>query len=326
MKRREVMAGLIALAATPRAAFAAPRRVGLIVWDGSVMMLEGKAGGDFVAAMRELGYLHGRDVLYEARYWKKQEDAPNMVAELLRWKADVIVAAGPPSILAAKAGTQRVPIVMMYSAEPVAMGIVSSLARPGGNITGLTYDHGFETMAKAVELLRDVMPRLRRVAIVWDGTDAAHPIYASHFAKVATQFKLTPISVGLKSVADIEPGFARIRAERAEGLVLLPSAQITLPNRHAILGFVARDRLPTIVNIVDGRDYPGAILQYGPNYSSMPRRAASFVDRVLKGARPADIPVEQPDKYDLVVHLPAARKLGLKVPQSILLRADRVVE
>ena len=290
------------------------------------MALTERQGVEFVAAMKQLGYAEGRDVVYEGRYWQKQEQAPDMVRELLRWKADVLVAAGPPSIVAAKAATDRVPIVMMFSAEPVAMGIVSSLARPGGNITGLTYDHGFETMAKALELLREVAPKLQRVAIVWDGTDTVHPVYARNFVAVAQQLKLTPVSVELKAVADVEPAFARMRTERAEALLLLPSAQITIPNRHAILDLAVRNRLPTIVNIVDGRDYPGAILQYGPDYSGMPRRAAAFVDRILKGAKAGEIPVEQPDRYNIVVHLAAARKLGLKVPQSVLLRADRVIE
>jgi putative ABC transport system substrate-binding protein len=304
----------------------APRRVGIITWQGALMELTKPAGGDFRAAMKAFGHLEGRDVVYEGRYWRSQEQAPEMVRGLVRLGVDVIVAAGPPSIVAARAVTDRVPIVMMYSAEPVAMGLVASLSRPGGNITGLTWDHGFETNLKALELLREALPKLRRVALIWDATDSVHPVYARHFAKAAPQLGMTLVSVALKNIADLEPEFARMRAEKAEALVVLPSGQITIPNRGTILSLVTRERLPTLVAIIDDRDWPGALLRYGPNLSSSPRRAAAYVDRILKGAKPADMPVEQPDKYDFIVDLAAAKMLGVKLPASLLARADRVIE
>jgi putative ABC transport system substrate-binding protein len=290
------------------------------------MNREGAHGIAFVAAMKELGYREGVDYIFDERLWQRQEEVPDLVRQLVRLKTDVIIAAAPPSIVGAKSVTKDVPIVMMYAAEPVAMGLVASLSRPGGNLTGLTWDHGFETILKALELLREALPKRRRVAVMWDGTDSVHPLYARHFAKGASQLGVALVSIELKRVADLEPEFARLRAEKAEALVVLPSGQITIPNRNTIMTLASRDRLPTLVNIVDDRPWPGALLRYGPNLSSNPRRAAAYVDRIFKGAKPADMPVEQPDKYDFIVDLAAARALGVKLPPSLIARADRVIE
>lgn len=327
MKRR---AFLIATAALPLCGRAQSgktlRRVGVVQFRGGLMNREGAQGIAFVAAMKELGYREGADYLFDERLWQRQEEAPDLVRQLVRLKADVIIAAAPPSIVAAKSVTRDVPIVMMYAAEPVAMGLVASLNKPGGNITGITWDHGFETILKAFELLREAMPNLRRVAVMWDGTDPVHPIYARQFAKGVPQLRLTVVSIELKRVTDLEPEFARMRAEKAEALFVLPSGQITIPNRNTIMALASRERLPTLVNLVDDRPWPGALLRYGPNLASSPRRAAAQVDRIFRGAKPADIPVEQPDKYDFVVDLGAARALDIKLPASLIARADRVIE
>jgi putative ABC transport system substrate-binding protein len=248
-----------------------------------------------------------------------------MARELLQAGAEVIIAAGPPSILAAKAATDRVPIVMMYSAEPVAMGLVRSLNRPGGNITGLTWDHGFETNVKALELLGETLPGIRRVALLWDETDSVHPVYAKYYEKAAAQRGLTLVSAPVRSMDDVERAVVRMRKERTEALVILPSGQLTVPKRVEVLALAMRERIPTLYSYV-GRDAPNALLHFGPNLDNMPRRAAAYVARIFKGAKPADIPIEQPDKYDLVVDLGVARKLGITVPGSVLFRADRVIE
>lgn len=327
MKRRTL---LLAAAVLPFCANAqsakTPLRVGVVQFRGGLMNREGAHGMAFVAAMKELGYREGTDYVFDERLWQRQEEVPEIVRQLVRLKTDVIVAAAPPSIVGAKSATRDVPIVMMYAAEPVAMGLVASLSRPGGNLTGLTWDHGFETILKALELLREALPKVRRIAVMWDGTDSVHPTYARYFAKGARQLGVTLVSIELKGVADLEPEFARLRAEKAEALVVLPSGQITIPNRNTIMALASRDRLPTLVNIVDDRSWPGALLRYGPNVSSSPRRAAAYVDRILKGAKPADMPIEQPDKYDFIVDLTAARTLGIKLPVSLLARADRVIE
>jgi len=325
MKRRAL---LIAAAALPLGAMAQARqrRVGVVTFRGGLMTRDAAYGNAFVAAMKALGYREGADYVIDERLWEKQAEVPDLVRQLVRAKADVIIASGPPSIVGAKAATREVPIIMMYSAEPVAMGLVASLSKPGGNITGITWDHGFETSLKSLELLREALPRLRRVALIWDATDSVHPVYAKYFAKAAPQLGMTLVSVPLRAVADLEPEFARLRAEKAEALIVLPSGQITIPNRSTIMSLVTRDRLPTLVGMVDDRGWPGALLRYGPNLASSPRRAAAQVDRIFRGAKPADIPVEQPDKYDVIIDLAVAKALGLTLPASLLARADQVLE
>ena len=259
------------------------------------------AGAAFVAAMLELGYREGKDYLFDDRPWDRQEEVPALVRDLVRLKVDVIVAAAPPSIVGAVAVTQRVPIVMMYAAEPIAMGLVKSLRRPGGNITGLTWDHGFETSVKSLELLKETIPGLRRVGLIWDGTDSVHPTYAKYFEKAAPQVSMTLISAEVRGPEAFDGSFGAAAPGSGGGLVDLPSGQITIPHRRALHGSRGA-RCDT-----DGRQYrlgprlAGRILHYGPHLGNMPRRAAAYVDRILNGANPADLPIEQPDKYDLVV-------------------------
>jgi putative ABC transport system substrate-binding protein len=303
----------------------APRRIGLLHWHGGMMNRELAGGRDFLAAMKELGYVEGRHFIYEERRWKIQEDAPGMARELLQLDCALIIAAGPPSIVAAKAATDKVPIIMMYSAEPVAMGLVASLNRPAGNITGLTWDHGFETNLKALELLKETLPGLRRVALIWDATDPVHPVYAKHYETASPRLGLGLIPAPVRHMQDVEPAVMRLKKEKADALVILPSGQLTLPKRVEILALAMRERIPTLYAYV-GRDFPNALLQFGPNLSNMPRRAAAYADRILKGGKPAEMPIEQPDKYDLVVDLTTARKLGIAVPNSVRVRADRVIE
>ena len=322
-----MLAAFAALAIAPHAPlYAQPsRRVGMLTWRGSLVDRDAEGGRELLAALARLGFVEGRDFAYEERHWNHQDEAPRLARELIALKPDVIVAAGPPSIVAIKAATDRVPIVMMYSAEPVAMGIVRSLNRPGGNITGLTWDHGFETNVKALELLKEALPNLRRVALIWDATDPAHPIYARYYERAAPHARLEMIGAPVRRIEDVPGAMAEIGKRRADALVILPSGQLTVPKRVEILELAMKERLPTLYAYV-GRDAPNALLHHGPNLSRMPARAAAFVDRILKGASAGDLPVEQPDKYDVVVDLRTASKLGLKVPQLLLARADRVIE
>jgi putative tryptophan/tyrosine transport system substrate-binding protein len=318
-------AGALAIGGSWRLDAQSVRRVGVLTWRGSMMDRDMEGGREFQAAMARLGYAEGRSMIYDEQRWEHQDQAAGLARELLARKPDVIIAAGPPSILAAKAATARVPIVMMYSAEPVETGIVRSLNRPGGNITGLTWDHGFETVLKEIELLKEVLPTLQRLAVLWDATDSVHPIYWRHCQKAAPQAGLHLISTPVRQFDDVARAVADMKKQRAGALLLLPSGQLTVPRRIEILDQVMKARIPALFAYV-GRDVPNALLQHGPNLSAMPERAAAYVDRIFRGAKPSDIPIEQPDKYDLVVDLSAARKLGLKVPQSVLARADRILQ
>lgn len=322
-----LIGGSLAAAALPARGQpgARPWRIAVVQFVGGLMNRTNRGGMAFAAAMEELGYREGRDYILDDRQWKNQDEVPGIVLDLVRLKTDVIIAAAPPSIVGAKSVTDKVPIVMMYTAEPVAMGLVRSLNRPGGNLTGLTWDHGFETNLKALELLKETLPELRRVALIWDATDSVHPVYAGYFEKAAPQVHLGLVSTPLRQPADFGPAFRKMRGQRADALVILPSGQITIPHAKAIMALAERERLPTLFSAV-GREFAGVLLYYGPNLSGAPRRAAAYVDRILRGANPAEIPIEQPEKYDLVVDLRTARKLGITVPHSILLRADKVIE
>jgi putative ABC transport system substrate-binding protein len=330
MNRRDSVLALLALGTAPLTLpvlAQEPRRIGVLTGAGASFNRDKWGGIAFVGAMKDLGYHEGRDFIYDARVWDRQDQIADHVRDLVRLRAAVIVAQSPPSIVAAKSVTDSVPIVMLFSAEPVAMGLVRSLGRPGGNLTGLTWDHGFETNLKSLELLKEVLPNMRRVALMWDATDSAHPIYAKYFEKAAPQIGLRLVSVAVRTADDFEPAFAQMRRKKADALIVLPSAQLTVPRRDAIMALAVRDRIPTLALItILQLSYPGALLHYGPNLESTPRRAARYVHQIFRGAKPSELAIEQPDKYDLFVDLKVARSFGIKVPHSVLIRADRVTE
>jgi putative ABC transport system substrate-binding protein len=326
MNRRDTVLALLALGAVPLAARAQePRRIGVL--SNGMFRRDNWGGVAFLSAMKEFEYQEGRDFIYDYRPWDRPDQIADQVRDLVRLKAAVIVAQSPPSIVAAKSVTDSVPIVMVMSAEPVATGLVRSLGRPGGNLTGLTWDHGFETNLKSLELLKEALPNMRRVALIWDATDSVHPIYAKYFEKAAPQIGVKFVSVAVRTADDLEPAFAQIRREKADALIVLPSAQLTVPRRGAIMALATRDQIPTLALITIAQSlYPGALLHYGPNLESTPHRAARYVHQIFRGVKPTELPIEQPDKYDLFVDLKVARSLGIKIPQSILVRADRVIE
>ena len=329
MNRRDTLLALLALSAASTlhdARAQSPRRVGVVHFRGGSFNREKWGGIALLKAMTDLGYEEGRDVIFDFRSWQKSDEMPAVVRDLLQSKVDLLVAVSPPAISAARTATDRVPIVFVFSAEPVATGLVRSYNRPGGNLTGLAWDHGFETYAKQLELLKEALPGLRRVAVLWDtAVDTTHDIYIRFYADAAPRLGLELISAGIRQATEIESAFEKIKDEKAEALIILPSAQITVPHRDAIMAHATRNRLPTLVGIMQ-YTYPGALFQNAPNHTDYPRRVAAFVDRILRGAKPGDLPIEQPNKYDLVVDLKAARALGVTIPQSILLRADRVME
>jgi len=324
--RRRLIAGFgVALAAPRFAAGQTLRRVGVVQGPGGNFARDKWAGKAFLAAMKGLGYQEGRDFVYELREWQKPEDVRTLVSELIRLKADVIVASAPPSIVGARSVTDRTPIVMVYAADPVATGLVRSLSRPGGNMTGLTWDHGFDTVLKQLELLSEALPAVRSIAILWDATDTAHPIYAGYFDRAAERLRLRLLSFGIRGATDLAPAFENMRRSGAEALVVLPSAQLLIPQRHEVMGLVRTNRIPTITGPIHW-DFPGALFLWAPSQEHVPQRAAVFVDRIFKGANPGDLPIEQPSRYLFHVDLRVARELGIAIPQSVRVRADRVIE
>lgn len=282
-------------------------------------------GSAFVDALKELGYDEGRHYVFDDRRWEKPDEVPALVRDLVRLKTDVIVAATPYSIAGAKSITHRVPVVFVYSADPVATGLVKSLSRPEGNLTGFAWDHGFATNVKNLELLKEAMPALQRAANIWDAADMVHPIYAKYMEEAAPRMGIQLLQLGLREPSDFEPAFAKMRKERSEAVIIGPGARLTVPHRYTLLALAEANRLPVVASHFSW-DWPGALLNWGPNHTDTPRQVAKYVDRILKGAKPGDLPVVQPSKYDLVVDMRVARKLGIAIPQSMLLRADKVIE
>jgi putative ABC transport system substrate-binding protein len=273
--------------------------------------------------LRELGYVEGRNLLVERRFAAfKYDRLPDLAAELVRLKPDLIVTGGNPSITALKQATTTVPIVMTWVIDPVGAGLVTSLARPGGNITGSTLSTGLEFVAKQLEILNEVVPKLSRVAILRQTGRAGAETAALESA--ARKLGLTILFADVRTPSDIEGAFATMTRSRA-GAFLILGGSVTWVSRQQIAGLAVQHRLPGIHLL---REYAeaGLLLTYGPNQVAQWRRAATYIDKILKGARPADLPVQEPTQFELVVNARTAKALGLKIPPLVLLRADQVIE
>jgi putative ABC transport system substrate-binding protein len=253
----------------------------------------------------------------------KYERFPALIAELVALKVDLIVAAGTPASLAVKKATTSVPLVMVAVGDPVATGLVASLGRPGGNITGLTSIA--ETLeGKRLELLREVIPKLSHVAVFWNPVNPVFKRALDELQAAAAVLRMKVLSLGVRTPEELDAAFAAIVRERPGALLVLAD-RLFLHHRARIMDFAAKHRLPGVHayrELVEA----GGLMSFGPSYAGMHRRAAYFVDRILKGAKPADLPVEQPTKFELVINLKTAKLLGLTIPQSLLQRADQIIQ
>ena len=285
------------------------------------------ADNPFARGLAELGYAGGRSLIIEDRFAEGRLDRlPHLAAELVRIPVDVLVVAGPSPLQAARAATKTIPVVMIAgSSDPVGEGIAASLARPGGNTTGLTFAVSPERFGKQLELLKGAAPRISRVAVWWDQQMALfHQSWAEPLHAAAQRLKfevLDPIQV--LDPGSIDGAFAAMRRQRADALFVAIAGPTNSYRRRVAEAAIA-NRLPTIAAFKEFT-VDGGLLSYGPDLAEMYRRGATFVDKILKGARPADLPIELPSKYELVVNLKSATALGLSMPQSLLLRADEVI-
>jgi putative ABC transport system substrate-binding protein len=238
-------------------------------------------------------------------------------------KVDVIVATATPSVRAAKNATSIVPIVMSGAADPVGMGFVASLARPGGNVTGLSQQSP-ELAGKRMELLRETIPRLVRLAFLAYGPDPAHRLFVKEAQKAAETLKVKIQALVLENVRELEGAFSKIAQERAEALIIQPLLVGGLEQGDTIVELAVKNRLPTVS---DGTQFAevGGLIYYGPSRVELFRRTAAYVDKILKGNKPADLPVEQPTKFELVINLKTAKQIGLAIPPNVLARADKVI-
>jgi putative tryptophan/tyrosine transport system substrate-binding protein len=277
----------------------------------------------FRQRLRQLGYVEGKNILIEYRYAEgKSERLPDLVAELVRLKVDIIVTIGPNATLAAKKASGTIPIVIASAADPVGSGLVSSLAQPGGNITGLSL-MAPDLDGKRLELLKEAFPKVARVALLWNPSGSRGNLALTDMEAAAKALGLKLLSLEVRSLDDFDSAFARAKKERAQALITTTGGLINTQQRR-VLDFAAKNRLPAIYHYSEFVE-AGGLMSYGPNNADVFRRAADFVDKILKGTKPADMPVEQPTKFEFLVNLKTAKQIGLTIPQKVLARADRVI-
>ena len=279
----------------------------------------------FKHGLRELGYLEGQNLAIEYRWAEGKNDRlPALAADLVRLRVDVIVTQGTLTALAARRTTSTIPIVFTVAGDPLRAGLIASLARPGGNVTGLAV-MGSEMTAKRLELLREAVPALARIAVLWN---SANPSSTPEFKETETAARALGMqaqSVEVKDASMLDRAFAAMIREQAKAIIVL-SDNMLFGQRKQIAHLAAHQRLAGIAWTREFAEDGGLLMVYGPDISEMHRRAAAYVGKILRGANPADLPVEQPTKFELVINLKTAKALGLTIPASLLLRADQVIE
>jgi ABC-type uncharacterized transport system substrate-binding protein len=327
MDRRAFISGITGrLLAAPLAVGAQPagkvHRIGFI--GNSTAVLESNLVEPWREGFRELGYVEGRDLIIEYR-WADGDYGrlPALVAELIALKVDVLVTAGTPAALAVKRATKTIPLVMVAVGDPVGTGLVASLARPGGNLTGLV-SIAPDLEGKRLELLREVIPKLSHISVLMNPANPFHALSEKQVRAAAGTLHMKAQFVSVRAESELDHAFEVITRNRPGGLIVLAD-RVFLHNRVRVADFASRNRIPGVYAYTELVD-AGGLMSFGPSYPGMHKRAAYFVDKILKGAKPADLPMEQPAKFELVINLKTAKALGLTIPPSLLLRADQVIE
>ena len=328
-KRRKLLVALGAGAsAAPFGSFAQQQgkvwRVGFLSLIGRPASLDSHFLSAFPRGMRELGYVEGKNLVIEWRFADgKFERLPGLAAELVQLKVDVIVTPAPQATSAAQKSTTTIPIVMANSDDPVGSGFVKSLAHPGGNITGLSNITG-DISPKHLEMLLSMVPKLTRVAVLVNPTESSYAMVLKSVQSAAQRTSATILPVEARTAPEIEKAFSAMARGKA-GAVIVAADSFFTQQRRQIAELAAKNRLPTISEY---REYAeaGGLMSYGSNRPEQFRRAATYVDKILKGTKPGDLPVEQPTKFELIINGRTAKALGLKIPQSLLISADKVIE
>ena len=279
----------------------------------------------FRQGLRELGWVEGQNIVIEYRWAEGHLDRlPGLAAELVRLKVDLIVASPTPGAMAAKNATGTVPIVAVSLTHPVELGLVASLARPGGNVTGVSYSVGADIFGKDLELLKEVVPRVRRVAVLSNPDSPARPLTMRNIKDAARSLSLHLQLLEARGPEGFDGAFAAMAKERV-GALLVVQDPAFIPHRARLVDLAATNRLPSIFTQREDAE-AGGLMSYGPSLSDLYRRAGSYVHKILKGAKPGDLAVEQPTKFELIINLRTAKALGLTIPPSLLQRADQVIE
>lgn len=328
MRRRSLLVGTLALAVLTIPLTAAAQqatrahRIGWLSVASRAAAVDSRAA--FTEALRQLGYDEGRTLFVEHRFAEGSSDRlRSFAAELVGLKVDIVVTEGTPAALAAKRATSSIPIVIMGPADPVGVGLVSSLARPGGNVTGVSAAYR-EIAAKCVELLSELVPGMSRIAFLGNRANVVNQLSFASAQAAADSLGLVIEYLSATTPAEIGPALDTLGGARVQGIIVSGDGVIWSRSRE-VVDFMARARLPAVY-FVDAHVAIGGLMSYGPSARELYRQAAIYVDKILKGARPADLPVEQPTKFELVINMKTARALDLTIPSSLLLRADHVIE
>jgi putative ABC transport system substrate-binding protein len=319
-----VLTAALGLLAAPRAIEAQSatkvRRIGYLASGPSAAGFQEK----FQQRLRELGWVEGRNVVFDFRFADGQFDRlPQLARELVELKPDLIVAQPTAAALAARNATTSIPIVMINVADPVGIGLVRSLARPGGNVTGTAFDVELGTISKALELLKTAVPRAQHVAVLSNPVNPAQKLTIEHLKVAAGRLKLRLLLLEAPGTGDFARVLALASQERGDARLVVAESLFFI-HRTELADLALKHRLPTMFGVRENT-VAGGLVSYGPSLAHGSRRAAAFADRILKGARPADLPVEQPTKFELVINLKTARELGLTLPPSLLQRADELI-
>jgi putative ABC transport system substrate-binding protein len=298
-----------------------PRRIGVLFM---LLSPEGKEARAFKQALQESGYVEGRDVVIEWHFAKADyARLPGLAAELVQHNVDVIIADTGPAAQAVRQATSSIPIVMTIVADPFGSGLIASLARPGGNVTGLSIMLA-ELSAKRLQLLKDALPRITRVAVLWHPATPYHTKALDDLKATAPSMAIELSFIDIRAPEQIDAGFRAAGRTRAQAIFVL-DCPLFFTHRTTLVGLASKSSLPLISGEQPYAD-AGGLLTYGPDYADQMRRSAGYVDKIFKGAKPGDLPVEQPIKFDLVINLKTAKALDIKISNSILLRANRVIE
>jgi putative ABC transport system substrate-binding protein len=275
--------------------------------------------------LRELGWVEGQNLVIDYRITEGRLDRlPDLAAELVQLKVDIIVAVPTPAVVAAKNATGTIPIVMIGVGDPVGLGLVASLAHPGGNVTGLSWSVGVEIWAKQLEVLKEIVPKVRRVAVLSNPGNPVHALAIRDVKVAARSLGLQLQLLEVRGPDEFDGAFAAMTKERA-GALLVISDTIFSAQRARLADLEAKNQLPSMHGLRQGAE-AGGLVTYGPNFPDQFPRAATFVDKIFKGAKPGDLPIEQPTKFELVINLKTAKALGLTIPRPLLLRADEVIQ
>jgi putative ABC transport system substrate-binding protein len=279
----------------------------------------------FLRRLRELGWVEGRNLVIEYRWAEgKVERLPELAADLVRRKVDVIVAPAGSAALAAKNATGSIPIVMIFANDPVEMGLVASLSRPGGNITGTTFTTSSEIFGKQLQILKEAIPRISRVAVLRNPADPSFARQVGELESAARSLNVRLQDLGARGPEEFDAAFAAMARDRADAL-LVTATSTFLAHRSRLAELAVKARLPTM-NSFREQVEAGGLMAYAVNMADFVGRAAEYVDKILKGAKPADLPVEQPTRFELLINLKTAKALGLTIARAVLLRADEVIE